>query len=94
MERSEGITSENTCSAAYVVFLDRRDGCEMELRSIGPREAIDRLVVELPAFSEGVVQSHIASLEQLVQPGARVLSYNDPRVAADRIQRLLKEPLS
>ena len=94
MERSEGMTSQNTCSAGYVVFLDRRDGCEMELRSIGPRQAIDRLVQELPVFSEGVVQSHIASLEQLVRSGACVLSYDDPRVAADRIQRLIKEALS
>ena len=92
IEQSEEMTSENTCSAGYVVFLDRRDGCEMELRSIGPREAIDRLVEELPAFSESVVQSHIASLEQLVRPGACVLSYDDPRVAADRIQQLIKGP--
>ena len=94
MGPSAGMTSENTCSARHVVFLDRRDGCEANLRPIAPREAIDRLVEELPAFSEGVVQSHIASLEQLVRPGAWVLSYNDPRVAADRIQRLIKEALS
>ena len=94
MDRSEGMTTENSCSAGYVVFLDRRDGCQAELRSIGPREAIERLVEELPAFSEGVVQSHIRSLEQLVGLGARVLSYDDPRVASDRIQQLIKDPLS
>ena len=94
MGPSAGMTSENTCGARHVVFLDRRDGCEANLRSIGSREAIDRLTEELPAFSESVVRSHVKSLEQLVRSGACVLSYDDPRVAADRIQRLIKEALS
>ena len=94
MERSGGIGTENTCCARYVVFLDRREDCQAELRSIAPHAATENLLEELPAFSEGVVESHKASLKHLVRSGAYVLSYDDPQVAADRIQRLIKKALS
>ena len=92
--RTDGMASANTCLARCVLFLERRDGCDIELRPIEPREAVDRLIEELPTFSEPVVRAHIASLEQLVRSGAYVLCYDDPRVAAEQIQRLLCAPLS
>ncbi len=93
MGRAEGVASANTCRLRCVLFLDRRDDCETQARSIEPREAVDRLVEELPAFSEPVVQAHIASLEQLVRSGAYVLSYDDAHAAAGKIQELIQETL-
>lgn len=75
-----------------VVFLDRRSGSAALLRTLSSQEALDRLLRELPAYSEEVWQRHRDTVATLCSAPAYELQYQGFAQAIPLLSDLVDEP--
>lgn len=71
------ISTEPSCLADYLVFLQRPASGPSRLLPIDSSEAFARLVTELPVFESSVHEAHLRSLEILSRLPAFDLHYDD-----------------
>ncbi len=77
------------CTAAGVVFLQRRASGPAMVVPLEPDIALELLVEELPVIGEAANRRQVESLETLVQRGAYRLIYSDLDSAVDAVRGLL-----
>jgi hypothetical protein len=85
-----GMATREIAREARVVFLKRQPGTPSpRLETVGPEEALQLLVRELPLWEAGVSNEQVDSVRRLVTGGAHRLTYSDLSPAVKEVKRLL-----
>jgi hypothetical protein len=85
-----GIATASRCRIECVVFLNRRSGSVLA-RPLTPQEALDRLLRELPAYSEEVWRRHRDTVATLLSAPAFELQYKAFTQAIPLLSKLVDE---
>jgi len=85
-----GIATASRCRIERVVFLNRRSGSVL-VRPLTPQEALDRLLRELPAYSEEVWRRHRDTVATLLSAPAFELQYKTFEQAIPLLSHLVDE---
>lgn len=72
-----GISTEQSCTAGYLIFLRRPTGGPAHVMPIDSNQAFARLVAELPVYEKSVYAEHLRSIEVLSRVRAFDLHYDD-----------------
>ena len=85
------IATAMRCGIERIVFLDRRRGGCVGARPIAPEEALERLLGELPVFSEEVHRRYRETVATLITAPAYELEYESFTDAIPLLVRLVDE---
>lgn len=85
------IATASRCHIERVVFLNRRSGNGALLQALPPHEALERLLRELPAYSEEVCRRHRDTVTTLLSAPAYELQYQTYTQAIPLLSKLVDE---
>jgi energy-coupling factor transporter ATP-binding protein EcfA2 len=85
------IATASRCRIERVVFLNRRNGSIALVRPVSPQEAFDRMMGELPAYSEEVSRRHRDTVATLLSAPAYELQYKTFAQAIPLLSSLIDE---
>jgi hypothetical protein len=87
-----GVTTRETAQKARVVFVERRsEAASPRLERVGPEEALQLLVRELPRWEARISGEQVDSVRQMVAGGAHRLIYSDLAPAVEKVKHLLAQ---
>jgi hypothetical protein len=84
------IRTARTARIDQIVFLDRRAGFASELRSVGKREALERIESAVASCETTIFEEKRASLRALMEATTHTLSYSGLDSAIDKLELLVR----
>jgi hypothetical protein len=83
-----GIGTATCCHVDHLVLLERREHGSAELQPIDGREALERMMSEIPLYQSHVREEQRASLQRLVSAPVHRLVYTSLQQGLDLLNRL------